>query len=82
MLGGGRKKERKEETPVRTDKKERLEGRKVFEASASADSTSKKVQKTTFDFCTEMYGAPAENLIEPRKPRCVDFVMQIYSNAK
>ena len=37
------------------------------------------VEKTTFDFCTEMYGAPAKKMFGPRKPRCVVFMGQTYS---
>ena len=54
---------------------DRFPAPRSIEASASVDSASKK---TTFDFCTEMYGAPAKKLFGPRKPRCVDFIRQTY----
>ena len=38
------------------------------------------VEKPMFDFFQKRYGAPAKQKFGPRKPRCVDFSRQTYSN--
>ena len=37
------------------------------------------VEKATFDFCRENLGRASKTLFGPRKPRCVDFSRQTYS---
>ena len=41
--------------------------------------SNRRRKKTTFDFLKKTKGAQAKKLFGPRKPRCVDFFMQTYS---